>query len=515
MFNTEDLLQISSKGLSIHVIEEQLRNFREGYPYLEILRPATPGDGIIEVFSYKEDQIIESFEKNKSGLSILKFVPASGAASRMFKALFEFDQEFNSLEETLERKALINKYPEVKEVFDKLALFAFNDDLRIILEKEGLSIDTLLREERFSELIQYILTSKGLNYGYLPKGLIKFHHYTDENRTPMEEHFVEGALYAKDTNEEVHFHFTVSPEHKVFFEDRLRKTLPEIMGKYSGKFKVSFSFQKNSTDTLAVDLNNKPFREENGKLLFRPGGHGALVENLNEVEEEIVFIKNIDNIAPDRLKEPTIKYKKILAGILLNYRAEIFNYLGQLETGIGEDDELRNEIRDFLGNKLNIQPGNIKLKGDEEIAYFKRKLNRPIRVCGMVRNLGEPGGGPFIVRNPDGTASPQIVETSQIDLDLPESRKILEAATHFNPVDLVCALKNFKGEKFNLLDFRDMNTGFISQKSSNGRDLKALELPGLWNGAMSDWNTVFVEVPIETFSPVKTVNDLIRPEHQG
>jgi hypothetical protein len=261
-------------------------------------------------------------------------------------------------------------------------------------------------------------------------------------------------------------------------------------------------------------MKNEPFREANGELLFRPGGHGALLENLNDVHEEIVFIKNIDNVAPDRLKEPTIRYKKILGGVLLNYQTRIFEYLEKLDEGIRDKDFLI-EVREFLEDDLNIESGSNMVSAQNEIEYLRKKLNRPIRVCGMVRNLGEPGGGPFIVRNPDGTASAQIVETSQINLELKENQELMEKATHFNPVDLVCALRNYKGEKFNLLDYRDMNTGFISQKSKDGRNLKALELPGLWNGAMSDWNTVFVEVPIVTFSPVKTINDLLRKEHQA
>ncbi len=515
MYTDEDKDQISSKGLSIQDINEQLRNFREGFPYLEILHPATPGNGLLQISGNDEDAIIESFEKNKAGLSILKFVPASGAASRMFKSLFECNEQLNSTQDVDAKMEILNKYPDVKEVFEKIDFFAFKEDIDKILEKEKSSVKELLEDKNYSLLIQCILGSKGLNYGFLPKGLIKFHHYFDENRTPMEEHFVEGALYAKDTKDEVHFHFTVSPEHKVFFDDRLRKTLPEIIESFGGKYEVDFSFQKKSTDTIAVDMNNQPFRETNGELLFRPGGHGALLENLNDVKVEIVFIKNIDNVAPDRLKEQTVRFKKILGGILLDYRAKIFNYLEKLDSRVGDEDGLHGEIRDFLMNDLNIEPGTNILCIEDETSYFKTKLNRPIRVCGMVRNLGEPGGGPFIVRNSDGTASPQIVETSQIDLELKESQEMLEKATHFNPVDLVCSLRNYKGEKFNLLDFRDMNTGFISHKSKDGRDLKALELPGLWNGAMSDWNTVFVEVPIETFSPVKTINDLLRKEHQA
>ncbi len=476
MFTEADLDQISSKGLTVEEIEEQLQSFRTGFPYLEIHRPATPGDGIIQVSKNEEESFIESFENKKSRFSILKFVPASGAASRMFKTLFEFIEDSEKSETSDD---LLKKYPDVKEIFENLSLFAFKSDLDRVLEKEKTSVETLLNKQEYALLLQKILSSSGLNYGFLPKGLIKFHHYTNVDRTPMEEHFVEGALYAKDSNDEAHFHFTVSPEHKALFEDRMRKTLPEIIERYDGKFKVGFSFQKKSTDTIAVDMKNKPFREAKGELLFRPGGHGALVENLNDVQEEIVFIKNIDNIAPDRLKEPTIRYKKILGGVLLNYQTKIFEYLEKLDDGIRDKDFI-NEVREFLQDDLNIESGSNMVSAQNEIEYLRKKLNRPIRVCGMVRNLGEPGGGPFIVKNPDGTASPQIVETSQINLELKENQELLEKATHFNPVDLVCALRNYKGEKFNLLDYRDMNTGFISQKSKDGRDLKALGTSGTY-----------------------------------
>lgn len=360
-----------------------------------------------------------------------------------------------------------------------------------------------------------LLSEVGLNYGQLPKGVLKFHHSGKEVRTAMEEHLAEGALYAKNKLGKVNLHFTVSPEHRVLFKTLVDKKREQFEKRYSVDYDISFSVQKESTDTIAVDLENKPFLNEDGSLLFRPGGHGALIENLNDIDGDIIFIKNIDNVVPDSFKFSTVAYKKLLAGWIVRLQKKIFDYLRLIESGKYSHSQIEEMIR-FLQNELNMRNPGIKLLEDAElILYLKRKFNRPIRVCGMVRNSGEPGGGPFFAVNTDGTISLQILESSQIDLVNPEKNALFEKGTHFNPVDLVCAVKNYKNEKFNLPDFVDKNTGFISRKSKDGRELKALELPGLWNGAMSDWNTVFVEVPIETFNPVKTVNDLLRPEHSA
>ena len=327
-------------------------------------------------------------------------------------------------------------------------------------------------------------------------------------RTPFLEHLVEGALYAT-VNGRACVHYTVSAEHRSLFERHLADSLAEYERRFGIKFDVSFSEQKPSTDTIAADADNRPFRTADGKLLFRPGGHGALIENLNDIDGDIVFIKNIDNVVPDRLKSTTVDYKKIIAGLLVSLQQQTFAYLRELDNDAIGDAKLA-VIAQFCAKRLNnFNPNQAQLSREELIGYLRRKLNRPMRVCGMVRNEGEPGGGPFLTVNADGTISPQILESSQI-----KDKAVMADATHFNPVDLVCAIKNYKGEKFHLPDFVDKNTGFISSKSKDGRELKALELPGLWNGAMSDWNTVFVEVPIETFNPVKTVNDLLRPQHQ-
>jgi hypothetical protein len=390
----------------------------------------------------------------------------------------------------------------------------------VCLENQGKSIAALIEEKAYKTVVRNLLDITGLNYGQLPKGLLKFHRSdnavsgeSDIARTAMEEHLAEGALYAQNADKEVNLHFTVSPEHKALFEKLVDEKLPFYEALFDVKYHIGFSEQKPSTDTIAADENNEPFRDK-GRLLFRPGGHGALIENLNDIDADIIFIKNIDNVVPDAHKKPTVLYKKLIAGVLVSVQKKIFNYLELIDSGKYTHDQLL-EMLYFLQNELNIKHPNTKFLEDVELVlYIKSKLNRPIRVCGMVKNVGEPGGGPFLTVNTDETVSPQILESSQIDLSDCVKKEMFEQGTHFNPVDLVCAVRDYKGEKFHLPDYVDKNTGFISLKSKNGKALKALELPGLWNGAMSNWNTIFVEVPIETFNPVKTVNDLLRPEHK-
>ncbi len=368
-------------------------------------------------------------------------------------------------------------------------------------------------EKRFKDIVANLLTTPGLNYGSLPKGLLKFHKYAEGARTPLEEHLVEGALYACSSTGKVNVHFTVSSEHHELFEKLVNEKMPEYAKKFGVEYNISFSEQKPSTDTIAADSDNKPFRED-GKLVFRPGGHGALIENLNDLDVDIIFIKNIDNVVPDRLKSDTVTYKNLIAGVLVTLQQKTFEYLKILDSGKYSQEQIEEIIR-FVQQKLFCRKSDIKNMEDAELViYLRNKLNRPIRVCGMVKNVGEPGGGPFLAYNQDGTVSLQILESSQIDMKDPKKKEMFDNGTHFNPVDLVCAVRDYKGNKFNLTEYVDKSTGFISSKSKNGRDLKALELPGLWNGAMSDWNTIFVEVPLTTFNPVKTVNDLLRDQHQ-
>jgi len=505
MITESDKIRLGQKGISVEDLQKQLDCFRNGFPYLELSAAASVDKGIMLVPSDEEKHYLESWEayKNIPNKKIVKFVPASGAASRMFKDLFEFlDASYEEPSTSFE-----------KTFFESLSDFAFYNDLNdIIKQKEGKDILTLLSENKYKTIVRYLLMPVGLNYGSLPKGLLKFHKYENVSRTPVEEHLKEGYLYAKNEEGQINIHFTVSPEHRALFEklvdDKKVKAENELFVTYD----VSFSIQKPSTDTIAADANNEPFRD-NGELVFRPGGHGALIENLNDLDADIVFIKNIDNTVPDKYKGVETKYKKILAGVLVEVQRNIFGYLKLIDSGKYTHEELL-EILYFLQNTLNVKNPDTKLLEDAELVlYLKKKLDRPIRVCGMVRNAGEPGGGPFLAVNQDETVSPQILESSQINMLDPLKKEMFRKGTHFNPVDLVCGIKDYRGYHFNLKDYVDYNTGFISIKSKNGKELKALELPGLWNGAMSDWNTVFVEVPMGTFNPVKTINDLLRGRH--
>ncbi len=502
--NTSDLEILKEKGIDSKQFEAQLQSFREGFPFLSIHKAAEIGNGIFQLDNDLNNFLLLWEEYLKGDKTSVKFVPASGAASRMFKNIFEFiSTDYTKPTTDFE-----------KTFFDKIRSFAFYNELNdICIKNNHKDIQTLINEEEYKTVASNLLNTDGLNYGNLPKGLLKFHNYADGNRTPLEEHLVEGALYSKSNNNEVNIHFTVSNEHRELFVKHVNEVYERYAKQYDVKYSISFSEQKTSTDTVAADSNNEPFRE-NGELVFRPGGHGALIENLNDLNADIVFIKNIDNVVPDSLKDTTVVYKKLLAGLLVSLQKKAFNYLEQLENENISETSLAT-INKFCENELlNKNPKASSFSKSELISYLKGKLNRPIRVCGMVKNVGEPGGGPYLIENEDGSISPQILESSQINMKDERSVNIMNTATHFNPVDLVCAIKDYKGNKFNLTKYIDKNTGFISSKSKNGRELKALELPGLWNGAMSNWNTVFVEVPILTFNPVKTVNDLLREEHQ-
>jgi hypothetical protein len=505
MFTSEDLDQFQSKGISLNQIENQLKCFENGFPYLKVYRSASTKKGILKVSPLDEKLYIDEWENylNDNHL-VLKFVPASGAASRMFKDLFEFLEGTSNIPQTA------FEYRFFKEIHQ----FAFAPELETACMKNvGRPLDELIRTGDYKTVVRNLLLPEGLNYGALPKGLLRFHAYADGNRKAVVEHLVEGALYAKNKEGIVNVHFTVSPEHRALFEAEVKASAPAIEKGCGITLNIRFSEQKACTDTIAADAENQPFRDQ-GKIVFRPGGHGALIENLNDLDGDVIFVKNIDNIVPDRLKDSTVRYKKLLAGILVARQKQVFSYLHLLDSGKYTQEQLL-EIIHFLQSQLFTRNPEIKFLEDSDLAlYLKSKLNRPIRVCGMVRNQGEPGGGPFWAYNQDGTISLQILESSQIDLKDPEKKAMFEQGTHFNPVDLVCGIKNYKGEKFSLPEYVDPQTGFISMKSKNGKELKALELPGLWNGAMSDWNTLFVEVSVETFNPVKTVNDLLRPEHQ-
>ncbi|HNQ37845.1 MAG TPA: DUF4301 family protein [Prolixibacteraceae bacterium] len=509
MFTVQDKAQMTTRGNDPEEVLKQIGYFRSGFPFLPVVEAASPGNGIFTPGHDEIDQLKCFYaEKCASGISVMKFVPASGAASRMFKALFTALDDLKS-GKTEEEVLAGNK--DAREFYSRISDFAFAGDLKSALASAG-------QPETLRTLLEFLLTSAGLNYGSLPKGLLLFHRYAGHCRTPFEEHLVEGARYARDAANVVKLHFTVSPEHESGFRDLLARIREAYEAEFGVTFDVGFSHQKPSTDTIAVDMNNEPFRENDGSLLFRPGGHGALLENLNDLDADLVFIKNIDNVVPDTLKEPTFTWKMVLAGMLLRVQEQLFRYQKELNEKYSHSIEsgFLAEVASFLENTLHTRPdrNHYYTEKEELVEYLRQKLNRPLRVCGMVRNLGEPGGGPFWAMNQDGTVSLQIAESVQIDQHHPVQAAIARNATHFNPVDLVCGLRNYKGEKYDLMAFRDPQTGFISHKSKDGRDLKAQELPGLWNGAMSDWNTLFVEVPVETFNPVKTVNDLLREQHQ-
>lgn len=505
MLSQQDLNQIASKGISVEQIDAQLNEFKTGFPFLKLEAAAAIGKGIVAPDEKQKEEFVKVWEDYKAeGNKIVKFVPASGAASRMFKDMFAFlTADYDVPTTDFE-----------KNYFENIRKFAFFDALNEkCKENNGKGIEELIGEGNYKAVVANMLEGAGLNYGQLPKGLLLFHNYPQGPRTPMEEHLVEAALYAS-SNAEANVHFTVSHEHMALFEKKVEEKIDEYASKYGIKYNVSFSEQKPSTDTVAANPDNTPFRTEDGKLLFRPGGHGALIENLNEIDADVIFIKNIDNVVPDRLKGDTVEYKQVIAGVLVSLQKKAFDYLKVLDSGKYDHEKLEEIIR-FVQRDLCCRKNDIKLLEDAELViYLREKLNRPMRVCGVVKNVGEPGGGPFLTYNQDGTVSLQILESSQIDKSNEEYQRMFTEGTHFNPVDLVCAVKNYNGKPFNLPDFVDKTTGFISNKSKNGKELKALELPGLWNGAMSNWNTVFVEVPLSTFNPVKTVNDLLRPQHQ-
>ncbi len=513
----EDLQQIKAKGISLEIIGQQLESFRTGIPYTTLDRPCTIDDGIIKFSSEDLAHYADVFQKTMDSGRATKFVPASGAATRMFKTLLSFLEQIPEQKAGTTFQELLCRTKDaatLKQFFLQLESFAFYRDLKTQLEAQEVGICNTNTISHGRALLETLLFSPGLNYSKLPKGLLKFHQYTDHSRTPIEEHIIEGSAYVRDSSGSVRIHFTVSPEHEQLIQQHLSQILDRIESQ-DIQLDITFSHQQSSTDTLAVDLENRPFRDSSGQLVFRPGGHGALLNNLHALQGDIVFIKNIDNVVPERLTDQPNLYKKALGGYLITVQNQLFSYMETLSSEHVQEKML-NTIYQYAQETLGITiPKDLHTQSVEEQREFLiERLNRPLRVCGMVPNTGEPGGGPFWVIHQDDSRSLQIVESSQVDPDITEQQAILKTSTHFNPVDLVCGVRDYQGKAFDLPNFSDPNTGFISMKSYQGRDLKALELPGLWNGAMASWNTVFVEVPAPTFNPVKTVFDLLRPEHQ-
>lgn len=504
-----DKKQLEKKGISKDKIIDQIETFKEGIPFVRLESAAVISNGISKFSEEEEEKLVQNFESAKESISLLKFVPASGAASRMFKAMFNFLDTYDHKAETLENYLDRTKDKAVKSFFDGMENFAFYG----LIQKRIAGKATSKDEEKYL-FVKEMLLPEGLNFGFYPKGLLPFHNYGTYTATPFEEHLKEAVAYAQ-VNNKANLHFTISEQHGELFNNEFSTAGQRVSKDTSTSFTVNYSYQKPSTDTIAVTLDNKPFRNTDGSLLLRPAGHGSLIENLNEQDADIIFIKNIDNVVVPRFSAEVAKSKKVLAGLLLKLQAKAFEFAEALDANNLSTEQLQN-IKLFLEKELNVRfidKFNSYSIG-QQIEILKDKINRPIRICGMVKNEGEPGGGPFWIKDAQQHISLQIIESAQIDMDNPIQVDILKNATHFNPVDLVCGVKNYKGEKYNLLNYVDAKQGFITQKTKEGKDLKALELPGLWNGAMAFWNTIFVEVPLVTFNPVKTVNDLLKPAHQ-
>jgi len=502
-FSEEDLQAIAAKGIHPAEILRQLEIFRTGVERVKLIRPARIGDGIRQVMRGEKDALVSLHDQAAGRGRMLKFVPASGAASRMFE-----EWQSCSLRGKFDSEESSDKF------LQDIVKLAFYDDLKHIMASDGKNIEGYIRDKRCFDILEYILTPRGLNYAWLPKALLKFHIYPGHNRTAMEEHLVEAAFYVRDDRSICKIHFSVSEEHESQFKDLLYRLKGDYENLFGVNYEVDVTTQLPSTDTIATDMEGRPFRDRSGKILFRPGGHGALLQNLNATDGDIIFIKNIDNVVPDRLKDITVLYKKVLGGYLVRLQNEIFRNLNLLDGGRLDDGQLSQIIYScqqqlFMSFPAGFRNSSVSAKRE----YIFQKLNRPLRVCGMVRNEREPGGGPFWIEETDGTQSLQIVEQNQIDPQSEGQQDIWRSSTHFNPVDLVCGVRNYRGEKFDLNLYANGNAVSIATKPHENGEIKALELPGLWNGSMAFWNTVFVEVPLETFNPVKAIDDLLRKSH--
>lgn len=513
-FTSEDIAQIENKGINIKKVEDQIEIFRRGNIPVNIEAAATIGNGIQKFTREEREKLSKYYDSKKGDFEILKFVPASGAATRMFKALHKFLDEFDPKKESLQDYLDRSKNQNLKDFFAGIERLPFYHQALNYAKECQPGFDSLTEEAKKFILVQTILFSPGLNLSNFPKGLVPFHNYGNFVATAFEEHLYEAAEYAA-VNGVAKLHFTVSQGHKEKLISEFEKIKKRVQEKTHTKFEISYSYQDPKTDTIAVNRENEPFRTEEGKLFFRPGGHGALIENLNSLNADIVFIKNIDNVVVEEKAARVAEYKKMLAGKLLTVQEKCFSLLKILDAGAvseGGIEDMKRYVEEELFSAF--APGFEQFSAEEKIQALKDRINRPLRVCGIVKNEGEPGGGPFLVNMKNGSKSLQIIEGAQIDQNNPQQKEIAKNATHFNPVDIVCGIKNYRGEHFNLLKFIDPSTSFIAEKTNNGKPLKALELPGLWNGGMAYWNTIFIEVPVETFNPVKTISDLLKPSHQ-
>ncbi len=514
MFTKNDIQQIENKGITIDQVNSQISRIKNGMSYSNLIAAATIGEGIEKYNDAETKALIAFYQTKKESLDIIKFVPASGAASRMFKFLFQFLNNFNASNEDISDYIQKTNKGLMKTFISNLNKFPFYEPVLLKLKETNPNFDSLSEDEMYMEFVKIMLNEEALNYSFFPKGLLPFHRYEDVSKTAFQEHLFESTLYAS-SNGNANLHFTVSEKHHEYFNAELKTVKTALEEQLNTTFNISFSYQKEATEVLALTTDNTIFRKDDDSILFRPAGHGALLENLNDLNNDIIFIKNIDNIVVAEMNIEVSEYKELLAGVLLKVQEQAFRFLNLLDSTSVTENDLKAMV-DFASNKMNLvfDDDFNGLNFNKKVAYLKGKFNRPIRVCGMVKNEGELGGGPFWVKDEDGNISLQIVEFAQIDIDDESQSSIVKNATHFNPTDLVCGVKNFKGEKFNLMDFVDAEAAFITMKTQNGIEIQALELPGLWNGSMAYWNSIFVEVPLETFNPVKTVNDLLRPPHQ-
>lgn len=502
--------------IPVESIIEQIETFEKGIPPVRIVKACTIGDGIRIIPAEHYNSYFDLFQSALDNERIIKFVPASGAASRMFKKLQSVLTNSKTTHKELEKAASLGdeESNSVLEFINNLEHFAFYDDLKKRMMDTGLNLEEIKEQGEYKEILKFTLHKVGLGYAGKPKGSIKFHNYPEGSRTAFEEHLIEALNYTKRKDAPAHIHFTISAEH----EELVKSVIDPVLKKHSKRgmqIEVRYSFQKTTTNTVAATADNKPFRDENGKIVFRPGGHGALISNLIDLQADIIVIKNIDNLVPDHYREETYKYKKLLIGYLVELHTKLCIYLTKF---VEEDisDEMLRIISNFVKNNLGLEitEDYKSMSSDNKKNYLFRLMNRPIRICGMVRKEGHPGGGPFWVLEKDGKVTKQVVEITQIDLSNKEQEDILKSATHFSPVDFICCVRDYNNKPFDLYRFSDKDSGLITIKSKDGKKLKALELPGLWNGGMANWITVFVEVPKITFNPVKEINDLLKAEHQ-
>jgi hypothetical protein len=517
LFTKADLEQMKQLGITEEEARRQMAILEKGPRLVSLQRPCTPGDGIIVLNTKDQSRLLALWEETAAKGRFSVFLPASGAATRMFAFLQRIRNQLDrvTLDKIAKKSSEMSSDRRDLQVFmESLREFAFFEPLAEVMDRAGISLPDQLNSGDYTVILDFLIEAQGLNYASLPKGLIPFHRYSDHYRTALEEHLVEAIHTLRDDKQCCRVHFTVAPENEKEVENHGREAAARYTERFGVQYELSFSLQSPATNTLAVDYKNRPFRRPDGSLLFRPGGHGALLQNLNRCQGDIVFIKNIDNVVNDDRRDLVIHHQRILAGMLVELQDAIFSYLRGLRAGSIGDQGIQ-EVLEFVTRHLgaSLSEDFMSCSQEEKVSRLFRLLHRPLRVCGMVKHRGEPGGGPFWVEDTAGRLSLQIVENAEIDQDSSEQVVIFGASTHFSPVQIVCGLRDYMGQPFDLAQFADSEAVFVTRKTEYARELKALEFPGLWNGGMAYWNTVLVEIPEETFNPVKTINDLLRPGH--